>query len=239
MAKDEKRPTASKAESDSRRHSHAGEHAHDHDGNHGHAHSHGHAHEPHDWHSKAYVDAWIKRDAARDDERRPRIRQMIAMADLPRDAAIAALDIGAGYGFVTEEVLRTFPNAHATLQDFSEVMLARARERLAKAARQLSYVQCDLTDPTWIDRVGGPFDLIVSAIAIHNLRDTEAIAACYRGIAQLLKPTAPFLDCDHFQVAGGIESHIGLMQWAGMTRVERKWNDGHTAIIIAHGRRSL
>jgi len=204
---------------------------------HGHDHAHGHA--PHDWHSQTYVDQWIKRDFSRDEERRPRIRQMIATAKLPRDAALAVLDIGAGYGFVTEEVLRAFPNARVTLQDYSELMLARAREHLANSLGQLSFVLADLTDPAWSERVGGPFDLIVSAIAIHNLRTMEAISACYRGIAKLLKPGAPFLDYDLFPIAGGIETHIGMMQEAGMSRVSRTWDDGHAAIIVAYGKRAL
>jgi SAM-dependent methyltransferase len=216
-------------------------HDHDHDDTHGHDHEHehvhGHAHAPHDWHSQTYVEQWIKRDESRDDERRPRIRQMIAMAKLPREAAIEVLDIGAGYGFVTEEVLHAFPNARVTLQDYSELMLAHAREHLAKSRSQLSFVLADLTDPAWSERVGGPFDLVVSAIAIHNLRKLGAIAACYRGIAQLLKPGAPFLDYDLFPIAGGIETHIGLMQEAGMSRVSRTWDDGHAAIIVAHRRR--
>lgn len=203
----------------------------------GHDHAHGHA--PHDWHSQTYVEEWIKRDFSRDEERRPRIRQMIEMTKLPRDAALAVLDIGAGYGFVTEEVLRAYPNAQVTLQDYSELMLARAREHLAKSLGQLTFVLADLTDPTWSEHVGGPFDLVVSAIAIHNLRKMEAIAACYRGIAKLLRPGAPFLDYDLFPIAGGIETHIGMMQEAGMTRVSRTWDDGHAAIIVAHGKRGL
>lgn len=219
-------------------------HSHDHHSGHDHAHAHddpthGHVHTPHDWHSESYVDQWIRRDQSRDDERRPRIRQMIALANLPQDAQIVALDIGAGYGFVSEEVLRAFPNAHVTLQDFSELMLERACRHLAEAAGRTAFVLCDLADPEWSGQVGGPFDLIVSAIAIHNLRATAAIAACYRGIAKLLKPGAPFLDYDLFSVCGGIETHIGLMQEAGMSWVSRVWDDGHAAIIVAHGRRAL
>ncbi len=222
-------------------HRHNGDHAHDHshDHSHGHSHDHSHDHVPHDWHSQTYVDDWIKRDESRDDERRPRIRQMIAMAKLPPDFSPAVLDIGAGYGFVTEGVLHAFPAARVTLQDYSQLMLDRARERLAGHAGRLSFVLADLTDATWTSRVGGPFDLIVSAIAIHNLRKLDAIAACYRGIAGLLKPGAPFLDYDLFAQSGGIETHIGLMQEAGMSRVSRAWDDGHAAIIVGHGKRAL
>lgn len=218
-------------------HDHEHSHGHHHhDGDHGHSHSHSHA--PHDWHSQTYVDDWIKRDESRDSERRPRIRHMMSLTKLPRDANLAVLDVGAGYGFVTEEVLHAFTNARVTLQDYSELMLAHARQHLAKYAGQLSFTLSDLTDPSWVSRAGGPFDLVVSAIAIHNLRTADKIAAVYRGIAQLLKPGAPFLDYDLFSVAGGIESHIGMMQEAGMTRVSREWDDGHAAIIIAHGRRA-
>jgi len=237
MAENNDKPSASRREHHAHQHGHDGDHEHGH--SHDHDHAHGHAHAPHDWHSQSYVDQWIKRDESRDGERRPRIREMIAMAKLPRDSAPAALDIGAGYGFVTEEVLRAFPNARVTLQDFSDLMLSRARGHLAKAAGQLSFVLCDLTDPAWSERVGGPFDLIVSAIAIHNLRARDKIAACYRGIAQLLKPGAPFLDYDLFQQCGGIETHIGMMQEAGMSRVSRAWDDGHAAIIIGHGKRAF
>lgn len=240
MAKDQDKPTANtQHEHHSHSHghnSHSHDHSHDHD--HHHDHGHDHSHVAHDWHSESYVDYWINRDVTRDDERRPHIREMIAHASLPRQAAIRVLDVGAGYGFVTEEVLHAFPNAHVTLQDFSELMLDRARERLKAKAGQLSFALCDLTDPAWTERVGGPFDLIVSAIAIHNLRPTEKIAACYRGIAGLLKPDAPFLDFDIFQQFGGIETHIGMMQNAGMTRVSRAWSEEHRAIIIAHGRRA-
>ena len=213
-----------------------GSHGHRHDR--GHCSDHGHSHGAHDWHSQTYVDQWIKRDESRDGERRPRIRQMIGLAKLPHDSSPAVLDVGAGYGFVSEEVLRAVPKARVTLQDYSDLMLARAREHLAKSAGQLTFVLADLTDPNWAARAGGPFDLIVSAIAIHNLRAMDRIAACYRGVAQLLRPGAPFLDYDLFQQHGGIETHIGMMQEAGMTRVSRAWDDGHAAIIVAHGKRA-
>lgn len=239
MANDNEKP-ASSGHRHGAAHDHGhSHHGHSHDHEHGHDHDHGHAHAPHDWHSQAYVDQWIKRDESRDDERRPRIRQMIAAAKLPRDAAPNVLDIGAGYGFVTEEVLHAFPEAHVTLQDYSELMLAHARKHLAKSAAQLSFVLADLTDPTWPKCVGGPFDMIVSAIAIHNLRKTELIAACYGGVASLLKPGARFLDYDLFAMSSGIETHIGMMQDGGMARVSRTWDDGHAAIIVAHGKRAL
>jgi len=86
----------------------------------------------HDWHSQNYVEWWIARDAGGDAERRQRIREMLAQSGFGPQAAITVLDVGGGYGVVTEEVVTAFPQARACLQDYSEPMLAAARERLAQ-----------------------------------------------------------------------------------------------------------
>jgi ubiquinone/menaquinone biosynthesis C-methylase UbiE len=186
---------------------------------------------PHDWHSTDYVAEWITRDATRDPERRPLLQQMLSFAPFPRDAELAVLDVGAGYGAVSEEVLHAFPAARITLQDYSQPMLDRARQRLADRSDQLRYVLCDLVDPSWPKQVGGPFDLAVSAIALHNLRDTEKIFACYRAILDLLKPSGRFLNCDRF--VDGVEPHMAALREAGFGRVECPWQESPRAIVVA------
>jgi SAM-dependent methyltransferase len=113
-------------------------------------------------------------------------------------------------------------------------MLDQARQRLADRAGQLRYVLCDLTDPSWPRQVGGPFDLAVSAIALHNLGDPKKIYACYHAIHGLLKPGGRFLNCDRF--VGGVEPHLVELRDAGFGRVECPWQDPPRAIIIAASR---
>jgi ubiquinone/menaquinone biosynthesis C-methylase UbiE len=186
---------------------------------------------PHDWHSSEYVSEWITRDTTRDGERRPLLQQMLSAAPLPRDAALEVLDVGAGYGVVSEEVLQAFPAARITLQDYSQPMLDRARQRLADHSDRLHYMLCDLTDPSWPRQVGGPFDLAVSAIAIHNLRDPAKIYACYRAIRDLLKPGGYFLNCDRF--VQGVQPHVAALRESGFDRVECSWQEPPRAILIA------
>ncbi len=186
---------------------------------------------PHDWQSAEYVSQWIGRDVTRDDERRPLLRRMLAAAGLPRDAAPEVLDIGAGYGAVTEEVLAAFPAARVTLQDYSGPMLDRARQRLDGRADRLRWAACDLTDPSWPQQVGGPFDLVVSAIALHNLPRPEDIFACYRAIGGLLRPGGRFLNCDRYP--DGVDGHIAALRDAGFSHVERIWEDAPRAILVA------
>ena len=186
---------------------------------------------PHDWHSNDYVAEWIAHDEARDPVRRRRLRDMLAAAPFARDARLAVIDVGAGYGAVTEELLALFPAAEITLQDYSQPMLAEARRRLAAHANQLRYVVCDLTDPAWPGAVGGPFDLAVSAICLHNLRNDEQIFACYRAIRDLLRPGGWFLDYDLF--FDGVEGHLRALREAGFARVECRWQEKTRAIVAA------
>jgi SAM-dependent methyltransferase len=186
---------------------------------------------PHDWHSTEYVSGWIEHDVARDPERRPLLRQMLSSAPFARDAELAVLDVGAGYGVVTEEVLAAFPRARVTLQDYSPAMLDQAHRRLAGCADRLSYVLCDLFDPTWPRSVGGPFDLAVSAIVLHNLGSREKIFACYPAICGLLAPGGCFLNYDRF--VDGVEGHLSELRAAGFGRVECTWQQAPRAIVVA------
>jgi trans-aconitate methyltransferase len=186
---------------------------------------------PHDWQSADYVSGWIEHDVARDPERRPLLRQMLSSAPSPVEAELKVLDVGAGYGVVTEEVLAAFPAARVTLEDYSQAMLDQARRRLAAHPDRLSYVLCDLFDPSWPQQVGGPFDLAVSAIVLHNLGRREKIFACYPAIYGLLRPGGCFLNYDRF--VGGVEEHLTELRAAGFGRVECTWQQPPHAIVVA------
>jgi ubiquinone/menaquinone biosynthesis C-methylase UbiE len=127
--------------------------------------------------------------------------------------------------------LQAFPAAHVTMQDYSQPMLDQARQRLAGHSDQLTYVVCDLSDPSWPRAVQGPFDLAVSAIALHNLRDRHKIFACYHAIHGLLTPRGCFLNCDRF--VEGVEPHLAALRESGFDRVESPWQEPPRAIIVA------
>jgi SAM-dependent methyltransferase len=188
----------------------------------------------HDWHSREYVDEWIDRDVTRDNVRRPLLQQMLTLAPFAPDAEINVLDVGAGYGLVSEQVLRIFPHARMTLQDYSVPMFEHARSRLRLHSSQISYVLADLRDPGWTGELQAPFDLIVSGLAIHNLREQSLMQACYRSIYGLLRRTGIFLDYDLFGlVEGGAGTHRRWLQAAGFERTECTWEDPPLGIIAA------
>ena len=150
-------------------------------------------HGEHKWESEAYVADWIARDVTRDDMRRPLLRRAVNLLPFASNASIRILDVGAGYGALTQQALEQFPHAEIVYHDFSAPMLAAARTRLAWAGDRVTYVASDLHVPQWTAALPAPFDAVVSAIAIHNLRNPQRIREIYREIEDLVRPGGAFI----------------------------------------------
>jgi tRNA (cmo5U34)-methyltransferase len=71
------------------------------------------------------------------------------------------LELGTGTGETALRVLAHHPEAHWAGLDASEPMLARARDRLPDADLRASRLEDPLPS--------GPFDLVVSVLAVHHL----------------------------------------------------------------------
>ncbi len=150
----------------------------------------------HDWQDPDYVREWVARSRSEDAARLPRFRLMADLVPCPRDAPIAILDVGAGYGPLTSAMLEAFPKSRVVALDHSEPMLAWARELLAPHAGRVAFVRADLASPKWTGAAGGPFEVVVSSWALHNLRSAPRIRAIFREVYGLLRPGGCFLDLD-------------------------------------------
>jgi tRNA (cmo5U34)-methyltransferase len=108
-----------------------------------------------------------------------RLQAEVAAATAGRDVG-RFLDLGAGTGATTLRVLAVHPEASVVLLDESPPMLAAARQALGEAA---TTVVAGLDDPL----PEGPFDLVVSALAVHHLPG-RAKAALFRRVVAVLSP---------------------------------------------------
>jgi ubiquinone/menaquinone biosynthesis C-methylase UbiE len=188
----------------------------------------------HDWNSAAYVQHWVSRDDGRQDDRQPLVRQTVVAIPHPHDASINVLDIGAGYGILSAEVLRVFPNAKVTLQDISAPMFDHARQRLAPDLARVSFVNTDFSAPKWTGPLGGPFDVAVSAIAIHNLYDDGLIASVYKDVRGLMAPGGVFLNLDYAEQAGGLQAQLDWLREAGFSRVDHERATDRVTLLKAY-----
>ena len=80
--------------------------------------------------------------------------------------------------------------------DFSEPMLALSREHLA-AYPAASFLLASFKSEGWTDRVGGPFDCVVSMQAVHELRHKRHAPRLYKQVYDVLAVLGQFLVCDH------------------------------------------
>jgi tRNA (cmo5U34)-methyltransferase len=102
------------------------------------------------------------------------------------------LDLGAGTGLLTRAVCALHPDCEATLLDGSTAMLERAHQTLGESA---SYVVGDLGGQL----PAGPWDAVISALAIHHLEDPVK-RELYARVRETLAPGGVFVNAE--QVKG-------------------------------------
>lgn len=115
------------------------------------------------------------------------------------------LDLGAGDGIATAEVMRHQPVQKATLQDFSDPMRDAARDRFSGSDLDTSFVSGDFRRSDWHQAIEqrGPFDLIVSRFAIHHIPH-EMKRALYEKVFSWLKPGSMFVQIEHVESASAL-----------------------------------
>ena len=183
----------------------------------------------HDWSSQKYVSRWAERQDEREVERAKTFRSMANILSKDRDADIHILDLGAGYGALAQFLLRHFPNAKAVCQDGSAEMAKLGRERMAALKGRFKYVVCDFSKPGWSRKLKGPFDAVVSSIAIHNVRSPDIIRSIYAETFSLVKTGGCFLNFD--QMHPSRQDQLAWLKEAGFTKVKCFWDGGRRALV--------
>jgi len=183
----------------------------------------------HDWDSKEYVNNWAERQDTREAERR-HIFQLIADT-IPREksAKFKLLDLGAGYGALSQFLLDQFPNASAVCHDGSDEMARLGRKRMASLKSRAKFVLCDFSKPKWSRKIKGPFAAVVSSIAIHNVREPKTIQTIYRETFSLLANGGCFLNFDRMRPS--LEEQLKWLRDAGFSDVRCFWDGGPRALI--------
>jgi tRNA (cmo5U34)-methyltransferase len=133
------------------------------------------------WDPSAYLE--LMHDEVPDYER---LQDELAAATTDREAR-TILELGTGTGETARRVLAHHPHATLTGIDESEEMLAVARTALPRADLQRRRLEDPLPP--------GPYDLVVSALAVHHL-DGPGKADLFARIAATLQPHGRFVLAD-------------------------------------------
>jgi len=97
------------------------------------------------------------------------------------------LELGIGTGETAKRVLAEHPGAELTAIDSSPEMVERARRVVPQSDLRLARLEDALPE--------GPFDLVVSALAVHHL-DGPGKQDLFRRIADVLAPEGAFVLAD-------------------------------------------
>jgi tRNA (cmo5U34)-methyltransferase len=108
--------------------------------------------------------------------------------------SLHALDLGAGTGLFSSLLLERVPQARIDLFDGSAAMLDQAKARFSGRA-DFGYRIGDMADA----ELGGPYDLVISALAIHHLSDEDK-QGLFARILAALRPGGLFVNAE--QVLG-------------------------------------
>ena len=139
------------------------------------------------------------------------------------------LELGSGPGFLPKRLLDRLPDITYTALDFSPAMHELARQRLGEAAERVTFVERSFKTDDWNDGLG-PFDLVVTNQAVHELRHKRHALALHRQVFAVLRPGGSYLVADHFSDPGGMtdaglymtqDEQRATLQAAGFDRVDR------------------
>src|SRR5947199_8116862 len=114
-----------------------------------------------DWHSQDYVSKWAEGQDPKEKERQEQFRLLAKTVPYDKQLPIKILDVGAGYGALTQFLLKRFPNATAVCQDGSEEMAKLGRERMEHFKGSYACVVCDFLKSGWSQLYEGLLEAIV------------------------------------------------------------------------------
>ena len=154
------------------------------------------------WKSEALVRTYLDSIRSAIPLAREQIDVMLRLIGARGEAVASFADLGCGNGTLSLALLERYPEASATLVDFSEPMIEEARQLLGGYPSSCRFVAADLSDGGWVHLLGDQarFDVVVSGYAIHHLAD-ERKRELYREIFDLLKPGGLFVNTEHVKSA--------------------------------------
>jgi hypothetical protein len=108
-------------------------------------------------------------------------------------------------------------------------MAELGRKRMAALKKRVKYVLSDLSKPGWSTKIDGPFEAVVSSIAIHNVRSHDIIRSIYGEIFSLVRPGGCFLNFD--RMTPSLDQQLKWLRDAGFDSAKCFWDGGRRALL--------
>jgi tRNA (cmo5U34)-methyltransferase len=164
----------------------------------------------------------------------PRYDEMLSrLVDYLPPAAQSILELGCGTGNLSLALAERYPDAFLTFLDAAPEMLETTRARLAVKHADALLRRARFVEATFetIDPRLGPFDLVVSSISLHHVKDKGAL---YRTIYALVSPGGTFRFSD--QLRGGTDAIHALnwRRWLEFCRTRGNCSEAEVRSLLEH-----
>lgn len=124
------------------------------------------------------------------------------------------LDLGAGTGILSEKFAEKYVRSQLSLVDISAKLLNMAEKKLsAKFPGRISFTLMDYASSPFT----GTYDLVVSALSIHQLNDT-AKTQLFQKILRHLEPGGVLVNCDQVRGENDFAEKFYLHKWLQQVR---------------------
>lgn len=133
---------------------------------------------------------------------------IVKMLPFPKYSNLKVLDLGCGTGVLSYLILESFPNAEVTAFDLAKNMLETCKSNLSSYLGRLKFLQGDFGT----DDFGVGYDIVVSGLATHHLKDKEK-ASLYCKIFQALNDGGLFINREIVLGASEFLSDYYHMLW--------------------------
>ena len=183
----------------------------------------------HNWDSADYVSHWANGQDPKEKDRQEPFRVLADTIPFDKQQPIRILDLGAGYGALTQFLLGRFPNATAVCQDGSKEMARVGAERMKNLVGRFEYVLCDFAREGWNQKITGAFEAVVSSIAIHNVREPKIVERIYQESYPLVKAGGCFLNFDRPRPPW--DDQLEWLRGAGFDGVKIFWQGENRAVF--------
>ncbi|MCC6176845.1 MAG: class I SAM-dependent methyltransferase [Chloroflexi bacterium] len=149
--------------------------------------------------------AWLRRWDVQQQgylyDREERFTSMLDVLEAQLQPGFVALDLACGPGSISERLLARFPEAQTIALDMDPVLLAMGQGALPDHADRITWLEDDLNDPAWTDRLiaalaGRQLRAVLSSTALHWLAG-DALARIYRQLGHLMEPGSVLMNADN------------------------------------------
>ena len=131
-----------------------------------------------------------------------------------QDRELRVLDLGAGTGLLSAGIAARYPRAQLVLVDLAPAMLRIAERRFAGGdAGRVTFQLLDYCKQP----LKGTYDLIVSALSIHHLADSDK-EALFNRVCGILEPGGLFINADQVLGENAVAEKIYRRRWLQKVR---------------------